>query len=108
MRDVLHCIIDPNSFDEYKTEYGKSLVTAFARIGGRSVGIVASQKTRNHSAAGELQIGGVLYADAAEKAARFVMVCNQTKVPLIFFQDVMGFMVGKQAEQAGNNTGQFW
>ena len=101
MRDVLDCIVDSETWDEYKKDYGKSLLTAFARIGGRSVGIVANQKNRNHSAGGELQIGGVLYADAADKAARFVMVCNQTKVPIIFFQDVMGFMVGKQAEQAG-------
>lgn len=101
MRDVLNCIVDEASLEEYKGDYGKSLITAFARIGGRSVGIVANQKTRNQSAAGELQIGGVLYADAAEKAARFVMVCNQTKIPLIFFQDVMGFMVGKHAEQGG-------
>lgn len=101
MRDVLECIVDEDTLEEYKGDYGKSLITAFARIGGRSVGIVANQKNRNQSAAGELQIGGVLYADAADKAARFVMVCNQTKIPLIFFQDVMGFMVGKQAEQAG-------
>lgn len=101
MHDVLNCIIDAESWNEYKQDYGKSLLTAFARIGGRSVGIVANQKNRNHSAAGELQIGGVLYADAADKAARFVMVCNQTKIPIIFFQDVMGFMVGKQAEQSG-------
>jgi acetyl-CoA carboxylase carboxyltransferase component len=101
MRDVLNCIIDAESWNEYKQDYGKSLLTAFARIGGRSVGIVANQKNRNHSAAGELQIGGVLYGDAADKAARFVMVCNQTKIPIVFFQDVMGFMVGKQAEQAG-------
>ncbi len=101
MHDVLHCIVDSDSCDEFKSDYGKSLITAFARIGGRSVGIVASQKTRNLSATGELQIGGVLYADAADKAARFVMACNQTQIPIIFFQDVMGFMVGKQAEQAG-------
>jgi 3-methylcrotonyl-CoA carboxylase beta subunit len=101
MRDVLQCIVDVDSFDEYKADYGQSLVTGFARIGGRSIGIVANQKTRNQSASGELQIGGVLYADAAEKAARFVMVCNQTQIPIIFFQDVMGFMVGKLAEQGG-------
>ncbi len=101
MRDLLNCIVDDESLEEYKQDYGKSLITAFARIGGRSVGIVGNQKNRNQSAAGELQIGGVLYADAADKAARFVMVCNQNRIPLIFFQDVMGFMVGKQAEQAG-------
>ncbi len=101
MRDVLRCIVDVGSLDEYKAAYGQSLVTAFAKIGGRSVGIVANQKTRHQSATGELQIGGVLYADAADKAARFVMACNQTTIPIIFFQDVMGFMVGKQAEQGG-------
>ena len=101
MRDLLRSIVDVDTLAEYKADYGQSLVTAFARIGGRSVGIVANQKNRNQSAAGELQIGGVLYADAAEKAARFVMDCNQTQLPLIFFQDVMGFMVGKQSEQGG-------
>lgn len=101
MRDVLHAIVDPDSLDEYRRDYGQAVVTAFAKIGGRSVGIVANQKVRNQSAAGELQIGGVLYTDASEKAARFVMDCNQTKIPLIFFQDVMGFMVGRQSEQAG-------
>ncbi len=101
MRDVLRCIVDPESLDEYKRDYGQTLITAFARIGGRSVGIVASQKTRRQAADGELQIGGVLYADAASKAARFVMDCNQMRIPLIFFQDVMGFMVGKQSEQHG-------
>jgi len=101
MKEVLRCVVDVDSMDEYKADYGQSLITAFARIGGRSVGIVANQKTRNQSANGELQIGGVLYADAADKAARFVMDCNQTKIPIVFFQDVMGFMVGKQAEQGG-------
>jgi acetyl-CoA carboxylase carboxyltransferase component len=101
MRDVLACIIDDDSMNEYKAEFGQSLVTAYARIAGRAVGIVANQKRRTHSAAGELQIGGVIYPDAADKAARFVMDCNQSRIPLIFLQDVQGFMVGKQAEQAG-------
>lgn len=101
MRDVLACLVDAGSLDEYKREYGQSVVTALARIGGRPVGIVANQKQRTHSAAGELQIGGVLYPDAADKAARFVMECNQTGVALLFLQDVQGFMVGKRAEQAG-------
>jgi acetyl-CoA carboxylase carboxyltransferase component len=101
VRDVLACIIDDNSLQEYKAEFGRSLVTAFAKIGGHSIGIVANQKHRSRSAAGELQIGGVIYPDAADKAARFVMDCNQTRVPLVFFQDVQGFMVGKQAEQSG-------
>ncbi len=101
VRDVLQCIVDRDSLQEYKAEYGQSLVTAYARIAGHPVGIVANQKKRTHSAAHELQIGGVLYPDAADKAARFVMDCNQTKLPIIFFQDVQGFMVGKQAEQSG-------
>jgi 3-methylcrotonyl-CoA carboxylase beta subunit len=76
-------------------------VTSYARVDGRPVGIVANQKRRSHSAKGEIQIGGVLYPDSVEKAARFVMDCNQTSVPLLFLQDVQGFMVGKQAEQSG-------
>ena len=73
----------------------------YAKIGGHAVGIVANQKQRSRTAGGELQIGGVIYPDAADKAARFVMDCNQSRVPIVFFQDVQGFMVGKQAEQAG-------
>lgn len=101
VRDVLSCIVDEDSQQEYKAEFGKSLVTTYAKIGGHAVGIVANQKMRTKSAGGELQIGGVIYADAADKAARFVMDCNQTRVPIVFFQDVQGFMVGKQSEQAG-------
>ncbi len=101
VRDVLKCIVDADSLQEFKAEYGQTLVTTFARIGGRPVGIVANQKQRCRSAAGELQIGGVIYDDAADKAARFVMDCNQTGLPLIFFQDVQGFIVGKRAEQSG-------
>ena len=101
MRDVLACIVDDDSLQEYKAEFGQTLVTAFAKIGGHAVGIVANQKHRSRTAGGELQIGGVIYPDAADKAARFVMDCNQTRVPIVFLQDVQGFMVGKQAEQAG-------
>jgi 3-methylcrotonyl-CoA carboxylase beta subunit len=101
MRDVLASIIDADSLQEFKAEFGQTLVTAYAKIGGHAVGIVASQKHRQRSAGGELQIGGVIYPDAADKAARFVMDCNQSRVPIVFFQDVQGFMVGKQAEQAG-------
>ncbi|MFO1093266.1 MAG: acyl-CoA carboxylase subunit beta [Planctomycetaceae bacterium] len=101
VRDVLAAIVDAESQQEYKAEYGQTVVTMFARIGGRPVGIVANQKVHNKTANGEVQIGGVLYPDAADKAARFVMDCNQTGLPLIFFQDVQGFMVGKQAEQSG-------
>ena len=101
VRDVIACIVDADSQHEYKAEFGQTLVTAFAKIGGHPVGIVANQKQRCKTPSGELQIGGVLYPDAADKAARFVMDCNQTRVPIIFLQDVQGFMVGKQAEQAG-------
>jgi 3-methylcrotonyl-CoA carboxylase beta subunit len=101
VRDVLKCIVDDDSLQEYKAEFGQTLVTTFAKIGGHAVGIVANQKHRCRTATGELQIGGVIYPDAADKAARFVMDCNQTRIPLVFLQDVQGFMVGKQAEQAG-------
>jgi 3-methylcrotonyl-CoA carboxylase beta subunit len=101
VRHVLDCIIDSDSLQEYQADYGKTVVTGFARIMGSPVGIVANQRCRSKSAQGEVQIGGVLYGDAAEKAARFVRDCNQTRVPLVFVQDVQGFMVGKQAEQSG-------
>ena len=101
VRDVMSGIVDGDSSQEYKAEFGLTLVTAFAKIGGHPVGIVANQKRRCKSSSGELQIGGVIYPDAADKAARFVMDCNQMRVPLVFLQDVQGFMVGKQVEQAG-------
>jgi acetyl-CoA carboxylase carboxyltransferase component len=101
VRDVLDCIIDRDSMDEYRAEYGPTLVTGFARIGGRAVGIVANQRRRSRKATGEIQIGGVVYGDSADKAARFIMLCNRSAIPIIFFQDVQGFMVGKQAEQSG-------
>jgi acetyl-CoA carboxylase carboxyltransferase component len=101
VRDVLACIIDAGSMLEYKAEYGKTLVCAYASIGGRKVGIVSNQRHPTKSARGELQIGGVIYDDSADKAARFVMDCNQTGLPIVFFQDVQGFMVGKDAEQHG-------
>jgi 3-methylcrotonyl-CoA carboxylase beta subunit len=101
LRDVLPCLVDADSLLEYKAEYGLTLVTAYARIGGHAVGIVGNQRKRQQSQRGELQIGGVIYADAADKAARFVMDCNQTRVPIVFLQDVQGFMVGKRSEQDG-------
>ncbi|WP_428941018.1 acyl-CoA carboxylase subunit beta [Fontivita pretiosa] len=100
-RDLLKCFVDPDSLIEYKADYGKSLVCAYAAIGGIKVGIVANQRTRTKSPRGELQIGGVIYPDSADKAARFVMDCNQTQLPIVFFQDVQGFMVGRDAEQHG-------
>jgi acetyl-CoA carboxylase carboxyltransferase component len=100
-RDLLGCIVDANSIDEYKADYGRSLVCAYARIGGRPVGIVANQRIRVQSKTSGLQMPGVIYADSAEKAARFILDCNQTRLPIVFFQDVSGFMVGKDAEQSG-------
>lgn len=101
MRGVLECIVDAESWEEYKREYGKTLLTGTARIHGRTVGIVASQRSVSRTGRGEMQIGGVIYGDAADKAARFVLVCNQKQIPLVFFQDVTGFMVGTRAEQGG-------
>jgi acetyl-CoA carboxylase carboxyltransferase component len=100
-RDLLACIVDSDSLDEYKADYGKSLVCTYARLGGRAVGIVANQHIRVESRKTGLQMPGVIYADSAEKAARFILDCNQTRLPLVFFQDVTGFMVGKDAEQSG-------
>ena len=100
-RDLLASIIDADSFDEYKADYGKTLVTAYARIGGHAVGIVANQRLQVRTQTEGIQMGGVIYSDSADKAARFVMDCNQMGLPLIFFQDVTGFMVGKDAEQSG-------
>jgi 3-methylcrotonyl-CoA carboxylase beta subunit len=100
-RDLLASIIDADSLDEYKADYGKTLVTAYARIGGHSVGIVASQRLQVRTKKEGIQMGGVIYSDSADKAARFVMDCNQTGLPIIFFQDVTGFMVGRDAEQSG-------
>ncbi len=100
-RDLLACIVDAGSLEEYKADYGKSLVCAYARLGGRAVGIVANQRLRVQSKTTGLQMPGVIYADSADKAARFILDCNQTHLPLVFFQDVSGFMVGKDAEQSG-------
>src|SRR5947209_2118586 len=101
VRDLLATIIDENSIDEYKADYGKTIVTAYARINGRSVGIVANQRVQVRTKKEGIQMGGVIYSDSADKAARFVMDCNQTSLPIVFFQDVSGFMVGRDAEQSG-------
>lgn len=101
VRDVLPCILDDAPFDEYKAEYGQTLVCGYGRLGGVAVGVVASQKKRCKPASGALQYGGVIYVDSADKTARFIMDCNQTRLPLLFFQDVNGFMVGRDSEQAG-------
>jgi acetyl-CoA carboxylase carboxyltransferase component len=102
VRDLLSLVLDPDApFDEYKAEYGQSLVCGFGRLGGRPVGVVANQKKRVKPAEGALQFGGVIYVDSADKAARFVMDCNQLRVPILFVQNVNGFMVGKESEQHG-------
>ena len=100
-RDLLASVVDTNSIDEYKADYGKTIVTAYARIDGRAVGIVANQRLQVRTKKEGIQMGGVIYSDSADKAARFVMDCNQTNLPIIFFQDVTGFMVGRDAEESG-------
>ena len=100
-RDLIATVVDEGSVDEYKADYGKTIVTAYARINGRPVGIVANQRLQVRTKKEGIQMGGVIYADSADKAARFIMDCNQTNLPIIFFQDVTGFMVGRDAEQSG-------
>lgn len=99
--NLLRCIIDKDSLIQYKEDYGKTIVSAYARIDGWAVGIVANQRSVVKNGKGEMQVGGVIYSDSADKAARFIMNCNQKKIPLIFFQDVTGFMVGSRSEQGG-------
>jgi acetyl-CoA carboxylase carboxyltransferase component len=101
VRDLLPCIVDAAPFDEYKAEYGQTLVCGYGRLGGVAVGVVANQHQRCRPANGPLQYGGVIYVDSADKAARFIMDCNQTRLPILFLQDVNGFMVGRDSEQAG-------
>jgi acetyl-CoA carboxylase carboxyltransferase component len=100
-RDLMATVVDENSLDEYKADYGKTIVTAYARINGRPVGIVANQRLQVRTKKEGIQMGGVIYSDSADKAARFIMDCNQTTLPIVFFQDVTGFMVGRDAEQSG-------
>ncbi len=100
-RNLIATVIDENSMDEYKADYGKTIVTAYARINGQPVGIVANQRLQVRTKKEGIQMGGVIYSDSADKAARFVMDCNQTGLPIIFFQDVTGFMVGRDAEESG-------
>jgi acetyl-CoA carboxylase carboxyltransferase component len=101
IRELLPCILDKAPFDEYKADYGQTLVCGYGRLGGVAVGVVANQRQRCRPATGPLQYGGVLYVDSADKAARFIMDCNQTRVPILFLQDVNGFMVGRDSEQGG-------
>jgi len=99
--EILDCIVDEDSVEEYKPEYGKTIITAYARIDGWAVGIVANQRKMVKNKKGELQFGGVIYSDSADKATRFIANCNQRKIPLVFLQDVTGFMVGSKAEHGG-------
>jgi len=105
MKEIVARIVDGSRFDEYKPEYGKTLLCGYARIGGFAVGIVANQKLHaqatDHEGHKRLEFGGVIYTESAEKAARFIMDCNQNLIPLVFFHDVNGFMVGREAEWSG-------
>ncbi len=101
MLEIIKGLIDAGDFDEYKEDYGKTLICGTARVDGWSVGIVANQRKIVKTAKGEMQMGGVIYSDSADKAARFIMNCNQRKIPLVFLQDVSGFMVGSKAEHGG-------
>lgn len=100
-RAILRALVDESKLTEYKANYGKTIICTYARIDGWSVGIVANNREIVKSAKGEMQFGGVIYSDSADKAARFIMVCNQKQIPLVFLQDVTGFMVGSKSEQGG-------
>ncbi len=101
MGDIIKRLVDNSEFEEYKPLYGKTILCGYARIDGWAVGIIANQRKTVKTKKGELQMGGVIYSDSADKAARFIMNCNQRKVPLVFLQDVSGFMVGSRAEHGG-------
>ena len=101
MKEILKRIVDNSEFDEYKEAYGQSIITAYARIDGWAVGIVANQRKVVKTKKGEMQFGGVIYSDSADKATRFIANCNQKKIPLVFLQDVTGFMVGSKSEHGG-------
>ena len=101
VKDVIDCLVDESKFTEYKADYGKTIVCGYARLDGWSVGIVANQREIVKNAKNEMQIGGVIYNDSADKAARFIMNCNQKNIPLVFLTDVTGFMVGSKSEHAG-------
>ncbi len=101
MYEVIARFVDAGEIDEYKADYGKTIITCYARIDGWSVGIVANQRSVVKTAKGEMQVGGVIYSDSADKAARFIMNCNQKHIPLVFLQDVTGFMVGSRSEHGG-------
>jgi len=101
MREIIMRLVDNSELEEYKTGYGQSIICGLGRIDGWAVGIVANQRKVVKSRKGEMQFGGVIYSDSADKATRFIMNCNQKKIPLVFLQDVTGFMVGSRSEQGG-------
>jgi 3-methylcrotonyl-CoA carboxylase beta subunit len=101
MTEIIRRIVDDSAFEEFKEDYGKTILCGYARIEGWAVGIVANQRKMVKTRKGEMQMGGVIYNDSADKAARFIMNCNQKKIPLVFIQDVTGFMVGSRSEHAG-------
>jgi len=101
VRDIIHRLVDNSEFDEFKEDYGQTIVTGYARIDGWAVGIVANQRKIVKSKKSGVQFGGVIYSDSADKAARFIMNCNQKKIPLVFLKDVTGFMVGSKSEHGG-------
>jgi acetyl-CoA carboxylase carboxyltransferase component len=101
MYEIIKRLVDNSEFDEYKGDYGKTLITAYGRIDGWAVGIVANQRKVVKNAKGEMQFGGAIYSDSADKATRFIANCNQKKIPLVFVQDVTGFMVGSKSEHGG-------
>jgi acetyl-CoA carboxylase carboxyltransferase component len=101
MLEIIHRIVDDSDFEQYKEDYGKTILTGYARIDGWAVGIVANQRKVVKNAKGEMQFGGVIYSDSADKATRFIANCNQKKIPLVFLQDVTGFMVGSKSEHGG-------
>ena len=101
MHQIIRRLVDDSDYDEYKADYGKTIITAYARIEGWAVGIVANQRKLVKNSKGETQFGGVIYNDSADKATRFIANCNQKKIPLVFLQDVTGFMVGSKSEHSG-------
>jgi len=101
VREIIARLVDNSDFDEYKELYGQSIICGYARLDGWAIGIVANQRKVVKSKKGEMQFGGVIYSDSADKAARFIMNCNQRKIPLVFLQDATGFMVGSRSEQGG-------
>ena len=101
MTELIECLVDADYFEPYKENYGKTLITGYARIDGWAVGLVANERKVTKNAKGEMQIGGVIYSDSADKATRFIANCNQKRIPLVFLQDVTGFMVGSKSEHQG-------